>query len=130
MAVGRGDVSVDTSKGWVAKLIELCSSTGHLSCESVRGAGFETVDGFKTRTPFEYDASVHADYGLRLRGTQKIVLVADVFNLFDTQRALDYDPNTETTFLALNPDLGQPSRFNLAQLQTPRQIRVGVRFDF
>jgi hypothetical protein len=56
--------------------------------------------------------------------------VADVFNLFDTQRALDYDPNTETTFLALNPDLGTASRFNLAQLQTPRQIRIGVRYDF
>jgi uncharacterized membrane protein YbhN (UPF0104 family)/outer membrane receptor protein involved in Fe transport len=97
---------------------------------TVRGAGFETVDGFQTRTPFEYDASVHADYGLHLRGPQKIVLVADVFNLFNTQRALDYDPNTETTFLAVNPDLGQPSRFNLAQLQTPRQIRLGVRFDF
>jgi outer membrane receptor protein involved in Fe transport/uncharacterized membrane protein YbhN (UPF0104 family) len=98
--------------------------------EGPRGSGFDTVDGFKTRTPFEYDASLHADYGLRLHGTQKVVLVADVFNLFNTQRALDYDPNTETTFLALNPDLGQPSRFNLAQLQTPRQIRLGVRFDF
>jgi len=98
--------------------------------ESPRGDGFETVDGFKTRTPFEYDTSLHADYGLHLHGAQKIVLVADVFNLFNTQRALDYDPNTETTFLALNPDLGQASRFNLAQLQTPRQIRLGVRLDF
>ena len=59
-----------------------------------------------------------------------IVLVADIFNLFNTQRALDYDPDTETTFLAANPDLGQASRFNLAQLQPPRQIRLGVRFDF
>ena len=97
---------------------------------TVRGAGFDTVDGVKTRTPFEYDTSLHADYGLHMHGPQKIVLVADVFNLFNTQRALDYDPNTETTFLAVNPDLGQASRFNLAQLQTPRQIRLGVRFDF
>jgi outer membrane receptor protein involved in Fe transport len=98
--------------------------------EGVRGSGFETVDGFKTRTPFEYDTNVHADYGLHLHGPQKLVFVADIFNLFDTQRALDYDPNTETTFLVLNPDLGTASRFNLAQLQTPRQIRIGVRYDF
>ena len=27
-------------------------------------------------------------------------------------------------------NFGQPSRFNLSQLETPRQIRIGVRFQF
>jgi hypothetical protein len=35
-----------------------------------------------------------------------------------------------TTGSVLNPDFGQPSRTNLAQLQTPRQIRLGVRYEF
>jgi hypothetical protein len=98
--------------------------------EGPRGSGFETIDGFKTRTPFTYNAAVHADYGLKLGKTQRIVVLADVFNLFNAQRALDYDPDTQTSFPILNPDFGEPSRANLAQLQTPRQIRFGVRFEF
>jgi len=47
--------------------------------------------------------------------------MADVFNLFTQQRALDCDADTQTSFPALNPGFGQPSRTNLAQLQTPRQ---------
>ena len=73
---------------------------------------------------------MHADYRLNLYKAQHIVLLADVFNLFDQQRALDYDPNTQTSFPVTNPDFGQPSRFNLAQLETPRQLRIGVRYEF
>jgi outer membrane receptor protein involved in Fe transport len=97
---------------------------------SVRGAGFQTIDGFETRTPIQYDTSVHADYRLKLNDKQHIVLMADIFNLFNRQIALDFDPNTETTFLAPNPDFGDASRFNLSQLETPRQIRIGVRYEF
>jgi outer membrane receptor protein involved in Fe transport len=98
--------------------------------ESVRGAGFQTVDGFATRTPAEYDTSVHADYRVKLTNKQHIVVLADIFNLFNRQIALDFDPNTQTTFEALNPDFGQPTRFNLSQLETPRQMRIGVRYEF
>ena len=73
---------------------------------------------------------MHADYGLTFSKAQRIVLLADVFNLFNPQRALDYDPDTQTSFPVLNPDFGQPSRSNLAQLQTPRQVRLGVRYEF
>ena len=97
---------------------------------TARGAGFETAAGFLTRTPVEYDTSIHADYHLKLSDHQRIVVLADVFNLFNRQIALDYDPNTETSFLAVNPDLGDPSRFNLSQLETPRQIRIGLRYEF
>jgi hypothetical protein len=98
--------------------------------EGPRGSGFETVDGFKTRTPVDAAFAVHGDWSFTLRGSNRIVLVADVFNLFNRQQPLDYDPNTETTFGVLNPDIGQASRFNLAQLQTPRALRVGVRYEF
>ncbi len=98
--------------------------------DAPRGSGFETVDGFKTRTPFGYDTSLHADYGIQFAGNRRVVLVADVFNLFNTQRVLDYDPDIQTSFPAANPDFGDASRFNLAQLQTPRQVRFGVRLQF
>jgi hypothetical protein len=97
---------------------------------SVRGAGFQTIDGFLTRTPTEYDTNVHADYRLKLNDRQHIVLLADIFNLFNRQIPLDYDPNTQTSFPIANPDFGDASRFNLAQLETPRQIRIGVRYEF
>jgi len=115
-------------------LTELAANPAYDSAGEIpttpRGDGYMTVDGFKTRTPFDAITSVHGDWGLHLHGPTRLVLSADVFNLFNQQTVLDYDPNLETSFLAPNPDLGQPSRFNLAQLQTPRQIRFGVRYEF
>jgi hypothetical protein len=35
-----------------------------------------------------------ADYRLRLHRANRVVLLADVFNLFNQQTALDYDPDT------------------------------------
>jgi outer membrane receptor protein involved in Fe transport len=102
--------------------------------ECARGCGIETVDGFKTRTPFFTDVSAHVDYGIRFTGTRRIVLLADIFNLFDTQTVLDYDNWTESTFGAANPNFGQPTTSvlggNPPQFQTPRQIRIGARFEF
>jgi hypothetical protein len=97
---------------------------------TARGVGFTTVDGFQTRSPVDAITSVHGDWNLHLRGSTRVILSADVFNLFNQQTVLDYDPDFETTFGAINPDLGQPSRLNLAQLQTPRQIRFGIRYQF
>ena len=98
--------------------------------EAPRGSGFETVDGFRTRTRPQYTAAVHADYRLNVHKAQRVVLLADVFNLFNQQRALDYDPDTQTSFPVSNPDFGQPSRSSLSQLQTPRQVRLGIRYEF
>jgi hypothetical protein len=97
-----------------------------------RGEGFETADGFRTRTPFEYDTSVHLDYGFKFGGTRRLVVLADVFNLFDLQRTTDYDSWRELELGVANPDFGQPVSQNVAgpQYQTPRQIRFGARFEF
>ena len=35
-----------------------------------RGGGFQTLDGFKTRTPFEYNTDMHADYAFKFGGRQ------------------------------------------------------------
>lgn len=102
--------------------------------ECARGCGFETLDGFETRTPSTANISAHIDYRVRLSGRERLVLLADVFNLFNKQTVLDYDNWTESTFGAINPNFGQPTTSvlggNPPQLQTPRQIRVGARFEF
>jgi hypothetical protein len=92
--------------------------------ETPRGDGFDTVDGFKTRTPVESSFDFHADYGVRF-GNQRLTFLADVFNLFDQQTVISYDNYTESSFHAANPDFGRPWRY-----QTPRQIRFGLRFEF
>ena len=89
-----------------------------------RGDGFQTVDGFRKRAPIESEVNVHADYGVRLGG-QRLVLLADVFNLFDRQSDLAYDDWTETSFGTPNADFG-----GILIYQTPRQVRVGLRFEF
>jgi outer membrane receptor protein involved in Fe transport len=99
-----------------------------------RGAGFQTVDGFKTRSPFESNVNAHVDYGLRLGGPRRIVLMADIFNLFDQQRTVGYDNYVETSFGAPNPNFGQRVSAVLGGappfIQTPREIRIGARFEF
>lgn len=97
-----------------------------------RGEGIQTVSGFRKRTPFEYDTSVHADYAFRFGGSRRIVVLADVFNLFNLQRTTDFDNWTELQLGVANPDFGKPVSQNVAgpQFQTPRQIRFGARFEF
>ena len=91
--------------------------------EAPRGTGIETEDGFKTRTPFEWSFDLHADYGFALAGG-RLVLAADVFNVFNLQRVVDYDQNTQRAYRVSNPDFGL-----VTQYQEPRQVRLGVRFE-
>jgi hypothetical protein len=98
--------------------------------EAPRGSGIQTVDGFRTRTPVTYDVNLHTDYAVRLGGARRVVLLADMFNLFNAQRATGYDTDTESSFGALNPDFGEPVIVRIPQFQTPFQIRFGARFEF
>ena len=67
---------------------------------------------------------------MKFSDRQHLVVLADIFNLFNRQIPLDFDPNTETSFLSPNPDLGDATRFNLSQLENPRQMRIGIRYEF
>jgi outer membrane receptor for ferrienterochelin and colicin len=100
--------------------------------ETERGGGFETVDGFRTRTPFETTLDLSADYTFKLGDRQRLVLVAAVFNVFDRQEATDYDNFTELVFGVSNPDFGtrRSNLDNLQSFQTPRQIRLGARLEW
>ena len=100
-----------------------------------RGQGFQTVEGLKTRTPFQSQVDFQAAYNINVGGQRRIGLVADIFNLFNQQTILDYDNFSELSYGAgPNPNFGltTSSLFagNPPQYQTPRQIRVGARFQF
>jgi len=92
--------------------------------ETPRGAGFETEEGFRRRTPLESNIDVHADYALRMpRG--RLVLLADAFNLFNQQGVRDYDDYTESAFGVSNTDFGR-----ILAYQNPFTLRVGARLEF
>ena len=101
-----------------------------------RGAGIETVDGFRTRTPFEYNTDAHVDYAFKFGGN-RLVLLADIFNLFDQQRTIDYDNWVELERGVANPDFGKPVSEVVAGSAVPdaaadslrREVRVLGRSD-
>ena len=93
--------------------------------ETPRGAGFDTVDGFRTRTDWQRSFDLHADFAIPLGGARRLVLLADVFNLADSKQIIQYDNYTEVSFQAPNPDFGTRLEY-----QAPRRLRVGARFTF
>jgi len=99
--------------------------------ETPRGEGFETVDGFQTRTPFEFQVDLQGSYNFRFGG-RGITLLADAFNLFNLRRTIDYNNNTELSFGTPNPDFGTPTSGNVAgqMFQQPFQLRLGARFEW
>jgi len=102
--------------------------------EAPRGSGIQTIDGFMTRTPFESQVDLQASYSVKMTGKSKLTFLADVFNLFDQRRVINYDQDTELGASTPNPDFGKPVNTLLsgtpAQYQAPRNLRVGVRFEF
>ena len=100
--------------------------------ETPRGGGFETIDGFKKRTPMEAQVDLQASYSLNLGGSRKITLLADAFNLFNIRRALDYNAATEISFDVPNPDFGTVTSQNISgqMYQNPFALRLGARFGW
>ena len=99
---------------------------------TLRGEGMETIDGFRERTPAEFTVDFHADYGFDFGG-RRLMLIGDVFNLFNRRIALDYDNWFETTPGTLNPNFGQPANgggSSAASFQAPLSVRFGARFDW
>jgi hypothetical protein len=98
-----------------------------------RGSGIETIDGFRTRTPFESQVDLQASYLVRLGGARSVTLLADVFNVFNQHGTLGYDTWTSLSFgSGPNPDFGSPiSQITPGpQIQAPIQVRIGARFSF
>lgn len=97
-----------------------------------RGEGFETTDGFRKRTPAEYQVDLQASYSLNLGGARRVTILADAFNIFNLRRALDYNAAVEQAFGVPNPDFGTVTSQNVAgqMYQQPFQLRLGARFEF
>jgi hypothetical protein len=101
--------------------------------ETLRGAGIETVDGFRRRGPSEALVDLHLDYTFKLGGTRRLILVSDLFNLLNSRDPVSYDTYTETDFGVPNPDFGKPAAFGGSQqtaFETPRQVLLGARFQW
>jgi hypothetical protein len=97
-----------------------------------RGAGFDTSSGFQTRTPWTRPVNAGASYNLKV-GRRNLALIADAFNVFNTQTVLDYNNFAELQFGVPNPDFGAAGVSGVVsgqQFVTPRQIRIGARFEF
>jgi hypothetical protein len=97
-----------------------------------RGEGFQTTDGFHTRTPWIKPVNAGAAYNVKVGG-RSLLLIADAFNVFNTQTILDYNAFSEIQFGVPNPDFGLAGVSGVIQgqqLVTPRQFRIGVRYEF
>jgi hypothetical protein len=93
--------------------------------EAPRGAGIETVDGSSRRTPATINADLNVTYWRGLGNGRRVGLVADIFNVFNLRRVLDYEQNTEISFGVINPDFGAVTEY-----QQPFRVRIGARFEF
>jgi len=135
MGIGVG-AGLDLSSG--APLTPLAAhpnySNGGEIPEAPRGSGIQTVDGFRTRSPFQSLLSLQASYEHKLTGSRSVMVLADVFNLLNANTVLMYDQWTQLTGPAPNPDFGKPVTQVIGgappQFQTPRQVRFGLRFYF
>jgi hypothetical protein len=101
---------------------------------TLRGGGIQTNDGFRDRAPADAQVDLHADYTLRLAGDrQRVLLLMDVFNLFNRQAATDYDNFYELSFETPNPNFGLPLNGGAAtttSYQAPLAVRLGARFEW
>lgn len=97
-----------------------------------RGAGFQTVDGFKRRTPPEWNVNLQAAYSLHLPNQLRVTLLADAFNVLNLRRPLDYNAAVEQSFGSPNPDFGTVTNQNVAgqMYQAPFGLRLGARLSF
>jgi hypothetical protein len=101
--------------------------------DTLRGGGIQTVDGFLARTAADTAVDAHADYTIKVNDKQRVVLMADAFNLTNRQVALNYDNYRDRGFQVANPNLGLPvngGNSSTPGFQAPRAIRVGARFEW
>ena len=109
-------------------------STGGEIPEAARGSGFQTIDGFRTRTPVISRVDMQASYRVPFSGSVHLTLIGDIFNLFDERTTIAYDQWTQLTGATINPDFGSPVTQVLPgkppQFQAPREIRLGARLTF
>jgi hypothetical protein len=102
--------------------------------DNPRGSGILTVtDGFRKRTPFEFTVDGRVDYTFKMAHDRRVILSADAFNLLNNQNPTWYDVYHDRGFGVPNPNFGEalvPGTSLLTAYRTPRQIRIGARFEW
>ena len=136
-ALGALNLGLGVNMGSGKSLTALASNPAYSNSgevpETIRGGGIQTSDGFMKRSSTETQFDLHADYGFKMASERRVVVMADIFNLFDRQEPTDYDNYTETSFGAANPNFGMPLNGGGAStpsFQAPRSVRLGVRFEW
>jgi hypothetical protein len=138
-AVGSLNLGVGLNFGSGTSLTQLAGNPAYGNSgeipETVRGEGIDsTDDGFVERAAMDSQVDLHADYTIKIGDkAQRIVVMADVFNLFNRQATLNYDNYTENSTGNPNPNYGLPLNGGGAStpgFQAPMSIRLGARFEF
>ena len=92
---------------------------------TARGEGFDTGNGFRQTAEFQYGLDVHVDYRINIGDTQRVTLIADLFNTFNVQPVLRYNEFTDLSFQVADPDFGRSREY-----MAPFRLRFGVRYEF
>ena len=77
------------------------------------------------RTPATTNFDVSAQYAWKLALKHKVIIRADIFNIFNASKPATYDQNYEASVGVLNANFG-----NVASYQTSRRVRLGVKYTF
>ncbi|HJU84605.1 MAG TPA: TonB-dependent receptor [Holophagaceae bacterium] len=89
---------------------------------------FLTPRGAEGTTPATSQLDLNLAYDLKMPGKNRLRFMLDIFNLLDSQKTVAVDQRYNKS----GADVGQtnPYYLNGILFQTPRSIRVGVRYSF
>ena len=107
------------------------ASTYHyLNSAGVTVLGYRGMEG---RTPWSSTLDLQAAYTMNMGSKNKLTLQADVFNVFNSQQALEY--NEINDYSRATTTVGTPGRVSLnwgnpTTFQAPRSVRLTARYEF
>ncbi|GLS26404.1 TonB-dependent receptor [Marinibactrum halimedae] len=81
--------------------------------------------GNQGRTPNMWNLDMNAQYPIQLPGDQELLVSLDVFNVFNNDAVTEVNEYADTDGGQPNPNYRLPSSY-----QSPRMIRLGLRYDF
>ncbi len=83
------------------------------------------------RTPWTYDFNFHADYTIKLGERARLKFIADLFNVFDEQKAIRVNQWSQLNGGTPNPDFLKPGLQQFADpYEIPFNARLAARFEF
>jgi Carboxypeptidase regulatory-like domain/TonB dependent receptor-like, beta-barrel/TonB-dependent Receptor Plug Domain len=136
-AWGDLNLSVGINAGTGTPLTNLAANPNYGNAGEIpvtqKGGGIDTgADGFRTRAPMDFTVDAHVDYTIKF-GDQRVMLLADAFNLFNRQSATWYDYCSDQSFGASNPNFGVAAngcRSRQTSYQVPLALRLGARLEW